>query len=345
MFLPIDEEELEEEQTQDYEKIINDSFNDYIDTYIEYNKAIYCGLDYLLHNNNNNNKQPQHKESLQKCFIIPYHIYQNNLQSFVQIMLLKNKKHFLSFFQLDVENDINENTINKSCEFMSKMLTGYCGDNEIINPDFFKSIYKGHYFEKDESKPETENAYIFFDLSSINISNLFINNIELIWFAMADEILNKNKIMDLNICKKVTYFFNKNKYFLKVYSENNSIIPHFPIVAYSYQKKVDKALFVNIFGVSKTNIKNTYCYSLDNYESFANIYDNGYLIRFALFQPIIYSLNEPPSSYLINNEINVNVNDNANVNANANATDKSLNEKYLFKHFYQQVPLTYHNNI
>jgi hypothetical protein len=286
--------------------------------YKEKNKPKYGGLE-RLHEGIENNSN--------KCYIIPYHIFDNGTDNpLIQIMFMKNILYETMYF-IEIEHFLDEmknksqkEILKKSCDFMNGLLEGYCG-NQNLSSEFFEGVFKGHAMYK-------YNTYLFFDISSIDISNLFISFEEMIWFGMTDEILNHKKICGVNIHHSITSFFKNHPYFLHLIQ--NETICDFPIVCYSGEKTMNKTKFVNIFGVTSSDTQFGDLYMLTDYESSSSIkHGNQGIVRFALFtKKMVETDNNCKFEFSEEIETFYQLKDNR--------------QEWYFKSFTQQIPLTYH---
>ena len=309
------ENENENEIEENVEAVLNESFHEYLSVYKESKKSIYCGLERF---------HDCYDDGLSnKCYIIPYHNFDENLDNpFIQIMFLKNPLYetidFIEFF-LD-EDRTKDQIVKKACNLLNDLLEGYCGISNLTSA-FFKDNFKGQIIYK-------QNSYLFFDISSIDISNLFIRIQEMIWFGMADEILNHKKICGFSMYHTIQTFFKNHLYFLQLTDANKTIIYDFPVVCYTGAKTIEQTKFINIFGVSTSNtIYGEDLYMLTDYANSIKNKNHG-IVRFAFF------------TKKMTNDICEYTNPDIKTDTYLCWNDNS--PEWYFKNFLQQIPLTYH---
>lgn len=120
---------------------------------------------------------------------------------------------------------------------------------ENINDIKIKGI-----FARDES-------YVVVDVSSIDITSLFLSKQSSVLFALSSEICNLKHVCNITVHEDVSSFFVENKTFLNL-EYDNRLYPS-PEVVYELSK-FKQTQFQNMFGVSKkdTPYGNVYIFSL-----------------------------------------------------------------------------------
>ena len=90
---------------------------------------------------------------------------------------------------------------------------------------------------------------MFYDFSDCNFNLDLIYSNSKFWFALVDEIINKQFICNIPIDNKVSHFFLLNQQFISLIKSNgNKYEP--PVVCY-VEKERSKLNFTHYFGVSK----------------------------------------------------------------------------------------------
>jgi hypothetical protein len=152
-------------------------------------------------------------------------------------------------------------------------------------------------FEKFDEKLEfngyfannDNDLYLFFDITKCNVQlNDIEKNMNTVWLALLDEILNHNHLCNMIVDVKVTDFFILNEEFCFLLDENEGIY-EIPIVGY-VGKPESKLNFTYTFGQTmdnKTGILGPFYY----FTNYFNAFDDAVkfndskqgLVRFALF--------------------------------------------------------------
>jgi hypothetical protein len=252
-------------------------------------------------------------------------------------MFIKNPLYetmeFIEFFLDEMKNPnqkkINNNNktfLKKSCDFMNEFLEGYCG-NPNLSSEFFEGVFKGYTKYK-------HDTYLFFDISSIDISNLFIRSEEMIWFGLGDEILNHKKICGFDIHHSITTFFKNQPHFLQLIQ--NKTICDSPIVCYSGEKTMEKTKFVNLFGVSSSDTQYGEFYVLTDFSN-AIKHGNKGIVRIAFFTKKMVNVSSQTNHHKKNTIPE-------EFDTYYQMDDETMCQEWLFKNFTQEVPLTFHEN-
>jgi hypothetical protein len=183
-------------------------------------KLLYTDLDKLLS-----------YFKIDEITLVPFKINFNSIYPFNTFLLVNDfTNNGLNFPYLNVSytNESSEyllSTIN--CYLYSLLLTVF--NSELSKYDlasFVKTIeFNGIYIHENK-------VYAFIDLTKLDINTSLINSDSLIWFALIDEIVNKNKICNIEISSEVTNFFLNNNDFIYFKNSNEEQI-EIPTIAYT----------------------------------------------------------------------------------------------------------------
>jgi len=183
--------------------------------------------------------------SFNKVKICGYQIFEKSETPFLQFLLTNNhpdKK--LTFPTIDMltiyENILLSNT--KDLISYINCVFGFLfeGVKILIN----KLVFKGFFLEN-----KTKTIYMFYDFSDCNFNLDLIYSNSKFWFALVDEIINKQFICNIPIDNKVSHFFLLNQQFISLINSNgNKYEP--PVVCY-VEKERSKLNFTHYFGISK----------------------------------------------------------------------------------------------
>ena len=134
-------------------------------------------------------------------------------------------------------------------QYIKDELTSIQCSVENINDIKIKGIFAG------------DEPYVVVDVSSIDITSLFLSKQSSVLFALSSEICNLKQVCNVSIHEDVSSFFVENKTFLHL-EYDNRMYPS-PEVVYELSK-FKQTQFQNMFGVSKKNTPygNVYIFSL-----------------------------------------------------------------------------------
>lgn len=228
--------------------------------------------EYLIENNIKNIK------------IVAYEIKHNNNYPYIMYALIKNL-HTNTLFFPELEINMLELNSEKIIMITKINLLNLLSLNEYNN--FENNIcFKGFYLNSEE-------IYIFVDLTECNIQKKYILNKSALTFALIDEIMNHNNVCNYLIDKSITSFFNCNIdfCFLKDKNNNNYEIPSVGYVGInSNNTNINNMNFVYEYGILKQDynaILGPYYYFTDYKNAInqnnENDQNNIKIIRFALF--------------------------------------------------------------
>jgi len=208
--------------------------------------------------------------------ICAYHVNNKHKYPFLEYFLFKPTKENGELFKFPTfDYSSNANVITKSISIMQILCLTYYKEAEYI--------YKGF-------TGDSDNLYLFFDCSSLNLDSYKMSRNNDLWLVTIDEIINQEKVCNFGIDNKVVDFFRNNINFLYLNDTDGNIIET-PTVVYSdcSRKQLE---FVSIFGVSTMNeeaLMGKYYYFTDYQNAIKNSgwlnESNGCggLIRCALF--------------------------------------------------------------
>lgn len=186
--------------------------------------------DYLSHSN------------LKKIIICPYEVNTNGECPFLKFFLEKNMySNSLSFIEIPIfENLDSEQLINLSKVCLFSYFTN------LVYDDFNNLIdFNGFYLFQN-------NIYMFVDLTKCKIElNDVYTKSNNIWFAIMDEILNYQKVLNMRVDNFTVNFFINNDEFIYLLNENGESY-EVPVVSYVGEEE-SKLNFTYIFGVSTKN--------------------------------------------------------------------------------------------
>jgi hypothetical protein len=236
--------------------------------------------------------------NVDEIIIVPFKINFNSTQPFNTFLLMNDFTDILNFPSINVTY---KNASYDSQEILSRIKTYLYSillsnnNSNIINYDmetFMSTIdLKGLYVYENK-------VYAFVDLTKVEINTNLVNRNSLYWFALIDEIVNKNKVCDIPISDDVSSFFMNNSEFIYFKNSKEEQI-EIPSVVYtgSHEKNLhfnftfgnrpsDNSAILSS-GFYFTNYTNAFKeggWSLD-YTSDNQLvkYTKGGIIRYALF--------------------------------------------------------------
>jgi len=190
--------------------------------------------------------------TFEKINIIPFKINFNCTNPFNTILLINTFTVGLSFPCIDIncyDSEINDSSKIISmihCYLYSIFLSN---SNSGLSNNGFESFmnlvdFKGFYVYEN-------NMHIFVDLTRLEINTNIVNRNSLYWFALLDEIVNKQSICNIPISEEVVDFYTNNNEFIFFKNSKEELI-EVPSVVYtgSHDKLVH---FKFTFGNSVTD--------------------------------------------------------------------------------------------
>jgi hypothetical protein len=152
--------------------------------------------------------------NVDEVIIVPFKINFNSTQPFNTFLLMNDFIDILNFPSVNISYkndsyDSQEILLRINSYLYSILLSN--NNSNIVNYDmesFMKTVdFKGLYIYENK-------VYAFVDLTKVEINATLVNRNSLYWFALIDEIVNKNKICDIPISDDVTDFFMNNNEFI-----------------------------------------------------------------------------------------------------------------------------------
>jgi hypothetical protein len=237
--------------------------------------------------------------NVDEVIIVPFKINFNSTQPFNTFLLMNDFTDILNFPSVNISYkndsyDSQEILLRINSYLYSILLSN--NNSNIVNYDmesFMKTVdFKGLYVCENK-------VYVFVDLTKVEINTTLINRNSLYWFALIDEIVNKNKVCDIPISDDVTEFFMNNNEFIYFKNAKEEQI-EIPSVVYTGSH--EKTLHFNFTfgnrpsdnnailssGFYFTNYTNAFKqggwsldYKVDNDDAVK--YTKGGIIRYALF--------------------------------------------------------------
>jgi len=177
--------------------------------------------------------------NVDNIIIVPFKINFNSTQPFNTFLLMNDFTDILNFPSVNVsyKNDSydSQEILSRIHFYLYSILLSNNNSN-IVNCDletFMKTVdFKGLYVYENK-------VYAFVDLTKIEINTSLVNRKSLFWFALIDEIVNKNKVCDIPVSYDVTDFFMNNIEFIYFKNSKEEQI-EIPLVVYtgSYEKNL-----------------------------------------------------------------------------------------------------------
>jgi hypothetical protein len=224
-----------------------------------YNKKINKVIDMyqFLYKENNNNI----------INILCYHVNKECKYPFMQIMMEKlpycynliEEKLILPYItNLQVGDNLEEKVLEKVKEYLIKL------DKQYIKCLMNNEMYKGIWYNN------TGKPFIIVDITSIDISYLFLSRKDTVWFVLPSEILNGNEICNIKIEKDVINLFNNEPTLGLIWNSSSNQYYVLPEVGYTGDE-MKKVEFKSVFG----NIKSKEYNLVDEYYFFYNNFNKA----------------------------------------------------------------------
>ena len=179
-----------------------------------------------------------------KVKICGYQIFEKSQIPFLQFLLTNNHQDKnLSFPTIDILT-ISENILLSNTTDLLAYIK--CVLNIIFNnlTVLENMVCKGFFLET-----KTKTIYIFYDFSNCKIKLDLINSNSKYWFALVDEVINKQFICNIQINSSVSQFFLSNQQFISLINNDGNKYEH-PVVCY-VEKEKPKINFTHFFGIPK----------------------------------------------------------------------------------------------
>ena len=237
--------------------------------------------------------------NVDEVIIVPFKINFNSTQPFNTFLLMNDFIDILNFPSVNItykndSYDSQEILLRINSYLYSILLSN--NNSNIVNYDmesFMKTVdFKGLYIYENK-------VYVFVDLTKVEINASLVNRNSLYWFALIDEIVNKNKVCDIPISDDVTDFFMNNNEFIYfknakeqqieipsvVYTGSHEKTLHFNFTFGNRPSDNNAILSSGFYFTNYTNAFKqggwTLDYKADNDDAVK--YTKGGIIRYALF--------------------------------------------------------------
>jgi len=204
--------------------------------------------------------------------IVPFKINFNSAQPFNTFLLMNDFTNILNFPSVNVTY---KNDSYDSQEILSRIKTYLYSillsnnNSTVVNYDietFMNTVdFKGMYLYEN-------NVYAFVDLTKLEINTNLVNRNSLYWFALIDEIVNKNKVCDIPISDNVSDFFVNNNEFIFFKNSKEEQI-EIPSVVYSGSH--EKSLHFNFTFGNRASDNNAILSSGFYFTNYINAFRQG----------------------------------------------------------------------
>ena len=300
--------------------------------------------------------------------LVPFKINFNGKTPFNTIMLINDYSSQLTFPSINISS-FNQEKITFFTMINCYLYALFMSDNQyynynILKCDFetFSNIidFKGLYFNEGK-------LLALLDLSNLEIGVSLLNKKSKCWFALIDEIVNKQNICNISIDLNVTEFFLNNNEFIFFRDENKE---HIEIPTSVYTGTYEKQLyFLYTFGNSSSNNNSIFGsgYYFTNFEnairqggwsanyqeenkygekltdSNSGKYIKGGIIRYALF--LGDNLIKDSTSHVEYDDKWKDDFDSvylAKLKLDSSETINITSHLYVVKDYYNHIPLSYH---
>lgn len=210
--------------------------------------------------------------NVDEIIIVPFKINFNSTQPFNTFLLMNDFTDILNFPSINVTY---KNASYDSQEILSRIKTYLYSillsnnNSNIINYDmetFMSTIdLKGLYVYENK-------VYAFVDLTKVEINTNLVNRNSLYWFALIDEIVNKNKVCDIPISDDVSDFFMNNSEFIYF---KNSKGEQIEIPSVVYTGSPEKTLHFNFTFGNRPSDNNAILSSGFYFTNYTNAFKQG----------------------------------------------------------------------
>jgi hypothetical protein len=207
-----------------------------------------------------------------EVIIVPFKINFTSTQPFNTFLLMNDFTDVLNFPSVNVtyKNDSFESQeiLSRINSYLYSILLSN-NDSNIVNYDidsFMKTLdFKGLYIYENK-------VYAFVDLTKLEINASLVNRNSLYWFALIDEIVNKNKVCDIPISDDVTDFFMNNNEFIYF---KNAKEEQIEIPSVVYTGSYEKALHFNFTFGNRPSDNNAILSSGFYFTTYTNAFRQG----------------------------------------------------------------------
>lgn len=210
--------------------------------------------------------------NVDEIIIVPFKINFNSTNPFNTFLLMNDFADILNFPSVNIsyKNDSydSQEILSRITSYLYSILLSNNNSN-IINYDletFMKTVdFKGLYVCENK-------VYAFVDLTKVEINASLVNRNSLYWFALIDEIINKNKICDIPISNDVSDFFMNNSEFIHF---KNSKEEQIEIPSVVYTGSHEKTLHFNFTFGNRPSDNNAILSSGFYFTNYANAFRQG----------------------------------------------------------------------
>ena len=171
--------------------------------------------------------------NIEKIILVPFKINFNSTQPFNTFLLINNFTDILSFPSIDI-NCYNNETYNSAqilslinCYLYSVLISNKNKMTTKYGFDSFMNLVelKGFYVYENR-------LHVFVDLTKLEVTTSLVNKDSFVWFALLDEIMNKQNVCNIPISEDVIDFFMNNNDFIFFKNSKEELI-EVPSVLYT----------------------------------------------------------------------------------------------------------------
>jgi len=210
--------------------------------------------------------------NVDNIIIVPFKINFNSTQPFNTFLLMNDFTDILNFPSVNIsyrKDSYDSQEILSRIHFYLYSILLSNNNSNIVNCDletFMKTVdFKGLYVYENK-------VYAFVDLTKIEINTSLVNRKSLFWFALIDEIVNKNKVCDIPVSYDVTDFFMNNIEFIYF---KNSKEEQIEIPSVVYTGSYEKNLHFNFTFGNRPSDNNAILSSGFYFTNYANAFKQG----------------------------------------------------------------------
>ena len=204
--------------------------------------------------------------------IVPFKINFNSTQPFNTFLLMNDFTDILNFpcVNITYKNDLydSQEILSRISSYLYSILISN-NNSTIVNYDletFMKTVdFKGLYVYENK-------VYAFVDLTKVEINTNLVNRNSLYWFALLDEIVNKNKVCDISVSDDVSSFFMNNSEFIYF---KNSKEEQIEIPSVVYTGSHEKNLYFNFTFGNRPSDNNAILSSGFYFTNYTNAFKQG----------------------------------------------------------------------
>ena len=210
--------------------------------------------------------------NVDEVIIVPFKINFNSTQPFNTFLLMNDFTDILNFpcVNITYKNDLydSQEILSRISSYLYSILLSN-NNSTIVNYDletFMKTVdFKGLYVYENK-------VYAFVDLTKVEINTNLVNRNSLYWFALLDEIVNKNKVCDISVSDDVSSFFMNNSEFIYF---KNSKEEQIEIPSVVYTGSHEKNLYFNFTFGNRPSDNNAILSSGFYFTNYTNAFKQG----------------------------------------------------------------------